>query len=109
MFEPAFQITPSILKSIGEIEAARAVIENSPLIPLYERQFKTEATIRKVHFSTAIEGNYLDLAEVKRILDAGEALAEGSVDGYIKKVTEDGVVARQRDIHEVINYRNVVN
>jgi len=103
MYDPHFEITPEILKNIGVIEAARAVIENSPLIPLYERQFQEEATIRKVHFSTAIEGNYLQLEEVKLIVkDVGNSV--------LSFVDESGaeVIARRRDIHEVINYRNVV-
>ncbi len=101
MFDPQYQLTTSILNSIGKIEAARAVIENSPLIPLYERQFQTDATLRKVHFSTAIEGNYLQMEEVKKIL--------GPADGSVSMPDGDGVVARKRDIHEVINYRDVVS
>ena len=100
MFRPDFQLTHNILKYISQIEASKAVIENAPLIPLYERQFKSEATIRKVHYSTAIEGNYLNLSEVRRI-----------VDGNLKSV-EDGegnsVVSRKRDFYEVINYRDLV-
>ncbi len=102
MYEPQFDISPEILKSIGQVEAAKAIIENSPLIPLYERQFKAEATARKVHFSTAIEGNYLKLDEVKRLV---------GVDAEIDRMTDDEgneVIARKRDIREVINYRDAV-
>ena len=100
MYKPEYQISPKILDSISKVEAAKAVIENSPLLPLYERQFKAEATVRKVHFSTAIEGNYLELNEVRQIVDGSLTLRE----------LESGekVVARQRDIQEVINYRDVV-
>lgn len=100
MYDPAINITPKILEYISRIEAAKAVIENSPLIPLYERQFKTEATIRKIHYSTAIEGNYLNLNEVKQI-----------VDNNIQSISDDQgnmLVARQRDFYEVINYRNLI-
>lgn len=92
MYSPNYSITPSILKNISQIEAAKAVINTAPLLPLYERQFKTEAVARRVHFSTAIEGNYLKLKEVKQI---------------ISKEGEE-VIGRQRDIQEVINYRDVV-
>ena len=108
-FDPAFDITPSILQSISNVEAAKAVIENAPLLPLYERQFQSEATARKVHFSTAIEGNYLQIDEVKKIIGgAGGVL--GPVDGSVQSVTasEGNVIARKRDIYEVINYRDVV-
>ena len=100
MYEPVINITPKILEYISRIEAAKAIIEHSPLIPLYERQFKTEAIVRKVHFSTAIEGNYLNLNEVRKI-----------VDNNIQSISDaqgNQVVARQRDFYEVINYRNLI-
>jgi Fic family protein len=100
MYSPAINITQKILEYISRIEAAKAVIENSPLIPLYERQFKTEATVRKVHYSTAIEGNYLNLNEVRRILDSNIQ--------SISDAEGNQVVSRQRDFYEVINYRNLI-
>ncbi len=100
MFDPTFQINNKILNYISQIEASKAIIESSPLLPLYERQFKSEAAVRKVHFSTAIEGNYLNLNEVRRI-----------VDGDIREVFNDSgenFVARKRDVYEVINYRDLI-
>jgi Fic family protein len=100
MYDPAICITPKILEYISRIEASKAIIEHSPLIPLYERQFKTDATIRKIHYSTAIEGNYLNLNEVKQI-----------VDNNIQSISDNEgniMVARQRDFYEVINYRNLI-
>ena len=116
MYSQNYDITPEILKNISSIEAARALIENSPLIPLYERQFKSDAIVRKVHYSTAIEGNYLKLDEVRRVLGPQDEDEQDDKDnqkesGYIKRTTDSSgidVVARKRDITEVINYRNVV-
>jgi len=89
MYAPKFAITNRILKSVGEIEAAKEVIENAPLVPYYEKQFRTDAIARTVHHGTHIEGNDLSLLETKKILEGIE------------------VVAHERDIQEVINYRNV--
>lgn len=89
MYSPKFSITNKILKSVGEIEAAKEVIENAPLVPYYEKQFRTDAIARTVHHGTHIEGNDLSLLETKKILEGIE------------------VVAHERDIQEVINYRNV--
>jgi len=90
MYTPKFNITNRILKYIGEIEAAKEVIENAPLIPSFEKQFQSDAEIRTVHHGTHIEGNDLTLTQTKKVLE-GEA-----------------VVARARDIQEIINYRNVI-
>lgn len=90
MFTPKFTITNKILKNIGEIEAAKEVIENAPLVPYYEKQFKTEAIARTVHHGTHIEGNDLSFEQTRKVLEGEE------------------VVAHERDVQEVINYRNVM-
>lgn len=91
MYEPKFKISNRILKNIGEIEASREVIESAPIVPAFEKQFQTDAVYRTVHHGTHIEGNALSMDQTRKVLE-GEA-----------------VVARARDIQEVINYRNVTN
>ncbi len=90
MYSPKFTINNEILANIGLIEAAREVIENAPLIPVYEARFVKDALIRTVHHGTHLEGNDLSLNEVKKAIEGEQ------------------VVARERDIQEVINYRNVL-
>lgn len=90
MYRPVYTISNSILKNIGEIEASKEVIENAPLVPYYEKQFQSEAELRTVHHGTHIEGNDLSLDQTKRVLEG------------------EDVTAHDRDIQEVINYRNVV-
>lgn len=91
MFEPKFSITNKILKNIGIVEAAREVIVNSPLVPAYEKKFREEAIVRTVHHGTHIEGNELNITEAAQVLKG------------------QPIVGRDRDIQEVINYRNVIN
>jgi len=90
MYFPNFTITNKILKNIGIIEACREVIDNAPLLPYYEKQFRDDAMIRAVHYGTHIEGNELNLTEAEKVLMGQE------------------VVARERDIQEVINYRKAM-
>lgn len=90
MYTPRFIITNKILVEIGRIEAAKEIIENAPLVPAYEAKFRQEAIIRTVHHGTHIEGNELDTGEVKAVLEGAE------------------VDARDRDVQEVLNYRNVL-
>jgi len=90
VYTPKFTINNEILANIGLIEAAREVVENAPLIPLYEARFVNDAILRTVHHGTHLEGNYLTLNEVRKTIE-GET-----------------IVARGRDIQEVINYRNVL-
>ncbi len=91
MYNPKFTITNTILKHIGIIEAAREVIDHAPLLPYYEREFRADALARTIHHGTHIEGNELNLDQAEKIIQGQE------------------VVARERDIQEVINYRKVMD
>jgi len=90
MYQPQFTITNKILKSMGIIEAAKEVIENAPLVPAWEARFREEAMVRTVHHGTHIEGNELSFTEAERLLAGAK------------------IVGRDRDIQEVLNYRNVL-
>ncbi len=91
MYTPTFTINNKILKNIGAIEAAKEIIENAPLLPYWEKKFQDEAMVRTTHYGTHIEGNELSLLQVQKVLDG------------------ERIVARDRDVQEVINYRNVLD
>src|SRR3989338_11406779 len=90
MYSPKYTITNRILKNIGIIEACREVINHAPLVPAWEAKFREEAIVRTVHHGTHIEGNELSLSQAARVVEGKE------------------VLARERDVQEVINYRNVL-
>jgi Fic family protein len=90
MYEPKYTINNRLLKSIGIIEAAKEMIENSPLVPAWEAKFREDAIVRTVHHGTHIEGNELNYTEAEKVLSGGK------------------IVGRDRDIQEVLNYRNVI-
>ncbi len=90
MYSPKYSINNAILKNIGIIEASREVIDHAPLLPYYEKEFRKDAMVRSVHHGTHIEGNELNIDQAEKVIEGQE------------------VVARQRDIQEVINYRRVM-
>src|SRR5579864_7469836 len=90
MYSPKYSINNTILRNIGIVEAAREVIDHAPLLPYYEKEFQKDAMVRKVHHGTHIEGNELNIDQAEQVIEGQE------------------VVARQRDIQEVINYRRVM-
>ena len=91
MYQPKFTITNKILKNIGSIEASKEVIDNAPLLPYFEREFREEAMVRTIHYGTHIEGNELNLSEAEKVLKGQD------------------ISARERDIQEVINYRKAMD
>src|SRR3970040_990447 len=90
MYAPKFVVSNKILKNVGAIEAAKEIIENAPLVPIFEKNFQSDAIVRTVYHGTHIEGNDLTLIQTKKILEGLN------------------VYGRPRDIQEVINYRNVM-
>lgn len=90
MYSPQFTITNKIVRNIGAIDAAKEIIEHAPLLPYWEKKFQEEAILRTTHYGTHIEGNELSITQVQKVIDG------------------ERVVARDRDVQEVINYRKVI-
>ena len=108
MFEPTYSISNKILTYIGKIEGAKGMIDVAPIIPAWEKKFQEEAVIRTVHYGTHLEGNDLTLGQAKVVYDHLEK--ENNIFKAPKVIaTETVVVARDRDIQEIINYRKVMD
>jgi Fic family protein len=71
-----------------EIEAARSVVEQTPLPPAVQSEIRNRARLRSTHFSTRIEGNRLTLAEAEQVLASRRVPFHG----------------RERDVREVRSY-----
>jgi len=90
ILQPRYSITNSTLSNIAKAAAAKEIIENAPLVPALEVKFRQEALVKTVHHSTHLEGNPLDLASAKEILDGRD------------------IEADIHNIQEIINLRNVL-
>ncbi len=91
MYTPKYSITNSILKYIGVVEGSKEIIDNAPLLPYYEKKFQQDALVRAVYHGTHIEGNELNKTQAEKVIEG------------------EDIVARERDIQEVINYRKVMD
>ena len=90
MFAPKYHISNKILNNISKIEAVEEVIRHAPILPLWEKEFREDAIVRSVYHGTHIEGNMIGKDEAKDVLRGRD------------------VMARARDIQEIINYRKVI-
>jgi Fic family protein len=77
--------------NIAKIEATEELLKNSPILPLWEKKFQEEAIVRQVYHGTHIEGNELNRTEAQNVLEGKD------------------VIARARDIQEVINFRKLID
>ncbi len=102
MYDPKFSITNNLLTYISRIESAKALIDNAPLVPAWESKFRDDAMGRTVHYGTKIEGNDLTQEQSNQIVALDNLVDTQSVS------QKAGIIARERDIQEVINYRNVI-
>lgn len=78
------------------------MIDHAPLVPAWDAKFRDEALTRTVHFGTKIEGNDLTKEQAQQVVRL-----ESYVDSQ-EVARRTGILARERDIQEVINYRNVI-
>jgi Fic family protein len=106
MFQPNFRITNNLLTYIASIEAAKAMIDHAPLVPAWEAKFRNEALARTVHFGTKIEGNDLTEDQANRLVQLQSDASPQTSPADLAK--QAGILARERDIQEVINYRQVM-
>lgn len=92
VWQPRYTLTPAIARGLMAIEAARAVVETTPLPPAVEAELRQRARVRSAHYSTRIEGNRLTLAQAEEALASKRAQFHG----------------RERDVLEVRNYWNAL-
>ena len=92
IWQPDYSITPSIARNLMDIEAARVVVENTPLPPAVQAELTRRARIRATHYSTRIEGNRLTLQEAEEVISNRRRQFHG----------------RERDVAEVQNYWNAL-
>ena len=85
---PKFSINPAIARGLMQIEAARALVDHTPLSPAAEAELRAQARVQAAHYSTFIEGNRLTLAQAKQVV------ADEKVQ----------ITGRERDVSEVRNY-----
>ena len=116
MYKPNYRITDDLLKKIAQIEAIRAQIDSSQILPQREIEMRYRATVEATHSSTSIEGNPLNIKQVERVLSDKQPLtrhqyAETEVRNYKKaidfidkrKTTDEKLTATDiSKIHKII-------
>jgi len=69
VFIPEYSITSKILKSISVIEYSKAIIENTTILPSWERQLVKEAKVKTVMSLLKMEGVNTNQDQIKRHFD----------------------------------------
>lgn len=83
MYLPEYSITNKTLRNISNIGYNQALIENTPILPNWERQLKKEARIRALCGSLKFMGANASYEDVKRYVDS-----VATVPSFVKNVSE---------------------
>jgi hypothetical protein len=67
-WKPTYTITSEIARSLMEIEAAKAVIDATPISPAIESELRYKARLRSTYYSMKIAGSKLTMKEVEEII-----------------------------------------
>lgn len=71
--------TNKMVNDLVRINSAREVVDLLPLPISIEEEIKKETMVKRVHYSTKIEGNKLNLDEVKKVINSDKKSHERSV------------------------------
>ena len=71
--------TNKMVNDLVRINRAREVVDLLPLPISIEEEIKKETMVKRVHYSTKIEGNKLNLDEVKKVINSDKKSHERSV------------------------------
>lgn len=75
-----FELTPSIVRYLQTIERVRETVRLTVLPPSVAEVLRFQANIRSTHYSTAIEGNRLTLAETEMVVQQGRQFSGREMD-----------------------------
>lgn len=99
-FKPAYTITPTIARYLMRIEAAKAKVALLPVNPTVLASLRETAKLCTTHYSTMIEGNVLQPAEVQAVIQLeghfpGRERDEQEVKGYYAALAQAEQYAAQ--------------
>jgi len=86
-FKPIFTLTPSIINDLLRIQSIKERVIYFPVSPCVLASLRQSARLYTTHYSTMIEGNQLDPAQIKEVLEhkghfPGRQRDEKEVKGY---------------------------
>lgn len=69
MFTPEYTITSKTLKNISNIEYGKAIIENTTILPNWQKQLEKESFVRTIFNSLSIQGINTNIEQIKKFID----------------------------------------
>jgi len=67
MYEPNLKLTAKLRESMAQVDEIRKLLHTIPVLPIVEENIQHESLAATIHYTAKIEGNPLDLKDVKRL------------------------------------------
>ena len=75
-YQPVFKVSDRVRRHLQDIERLRSTITSGHILPSVEASVRHRASVESVHSSTSIEGNPLDINQVRAVISSDRILAK---------------------------------
>ncbi len=102
MFIPEYTVTTKIINGIGSIEYAKGVIENTVVMPSWDKQLKKEAVIRILNGNLIELGTSIKYEELKKFVDGISAHPSIQIRNLYNEIQNLDAVPANIEIDEAV-------
>lgn len=75
-YQPIFKVSDRVRRHLQDIERLRSTITSGHILPAVEASVRHRASVESVHSSTSIEGNPLDINQVRAVISSDRVLTK---------------------------------
>lgn len=75
-YQPIFKVSDQTRRHLQDIERLRSTITSGHILPAVEASVRHRASVESVHSSTSIEGNPLDINQVRAVISSDRVLTK---------------------------------
>ena len=75
-YQPVFEVSDQVRRHLQDIERLRSTITSGHILPSVEASVRHRASVESVHSSTSIEGNPLDINQVRAVISSDRILTK---------------------------------
>ncbi len=98
-YQPIFKVSDRVRRHLQDIERLRSTITSGHILPAVEASVRHRASVESVHSSTSIEGNPLDINQVRAVISSDRVLTKqeyAEIEVYNYKQALDYIDRRRR-------------
>ncbi len=75
-YQPVFEVSDQVRRHLQDIERLRSTITSGHILPSVEASVRHRASVESVHSSTSIEGNPLDINQIRAVISSDRVLTK---------------------------------